>query len=140
MALSSAYSIAEISALLREMGKGELADRLDYLASDTDLDPGEVPATEESARGFFEFFNAVQSDGKVVLGCSPEGVICAEWRFQDQRSVAIWFLDDIQARFSAITKDGRFVDIKQRNKAANRSEITSALVGVGQELFAWRPS
>ena len=131
MAPSSAYSIAEISALLREMGKGELADRLDYLASDTDLDPGDVPATVESAQGFFEFFNAVQSDGKVVLGCSPEGVICAEWRFQDQRSVAIWFLDDIQARFSALGKDGEFVEIQERNWVADRFEVSEVLVREG---------
>ena len=45
MALSSALSIVEISALLREMGEGELADRLEYLASEEDLDPGDVPAT-----------------------------------------------------------------------------------------------
>ena len=140
MALSSRTTIPEISALLREMGEAELAERLEYLSSEADLDPGESAATDASARGFFEFFNAVQSEGKVVLGCSPEGVICAEWRFQDQRSVAIWFLDANRARFSAITKDGRFVDVKQRNKIANRSEIATALVGVGQELFAWRPS
>ena len=45
MALTSKLTIAEISALLREMGEGELADRLDYLASDEDLDPGESPVT-----------------------------------------------------------------------------------------------
>ena len=62
MALTSVTtSIAEISALLREMGEGELADRLDYLASDEDLEPGESPATDESARGFFEFFTPVSS-------------------------------------------------------------------------------
>ena len=139
MALSSALSIAEISALLREMGESELADRLDYLASDADLDPGDVAATAESARGFFEFLTAVESDGKVALGCSPEGEICAEWRFQDQRAVGIWFLDALRVRFSAIGKDGRFVDIKERNKVAARSDVTRALVGVGEELFTWRP-
>ena len=35
----------DISRLLRGMGEGELAERLDYLASDADLEPGESPAT-----------------------------------------------------------------------------------------------
>ena len=140
MALSSATTITEISALLREMGEVELADRLDYLASNEDLDPGESPATAESARGFFEFFTAVESEGKVALGCSPEGEICAEWRFQDRRAVAVWFLDAERVRFSAIGKDGRFVDIQQRNKTADRSEVTKDLVGMGEELFTWRPN
>lgn len=140
MALTSTSTIAEISALLREKGEEELADRLDYLASDEDLDPGESPATAESARGFFEFFTSVDSEGNVGLGCSPEGVICAEWRFQDKRAVGIWFLDTERVRFSAIGKDGEFVDIKERNKIADRSEVTKALAELQQELFVWRPS
>ena len=102
------------------------------------LDPGDVPATDESALGFLEFFTAVESEGKVGLGCSPEGVICAEWRFHDERAVGIWFLDTGRVRFSAIGKDGRFVDIKERNEVADRSEVTRALVEIQQELFAWR--
>lgn len=140
MALTSASTIAEISALLREMGEVELADRLDYLASDEDLEPGESPATDESARGFFDFFTSVESEGKVGLGCSPEGVICAEWRFQDKRAVGIWFLDAERVRFSAIDKAGGFIDSKERNKIADRSEVTKALVEIQQELFVWRPS
>ena len=140
MALSSATTIAEISALLREMDENKLADRLDYLASDEDLEQGESPATDESARGFFEFFTSVESEGQVGLGCSPEGVICAEWRFQDKRAVGVWFLDAERVRFSAIDKAGELVDIKERNKIADRSEVTKALVEIRQELFAWRPS
>lgn len=140
MALSSTSTIVEISSLFREMGEDDLADRLDYLASDEDLDPGESPATDESARGFFEFFTSVESEGNVGLGCSPEGVICAEWRFQDKRAVGIWFLDAERVRFSAIDKAGELVDIKQRNKIADRSEVTKALVEIRQELFVWRPS
>lgn len=140
MALAPTTSIAEISALLRGMGEEELADRLDYLASDSDLEPGESPATAESARGFFEFFSSVESEGRVGLGCSPEGVICAEWRFQDKRAVGIWFLDAEQVRFSAMDKTGEFVDVKERNKVADRILVTEALVEIQQELFVWRPS
>ena len=131
MALSSASSIIEISALLREMGEGELADRLDYLASSEDLDPGDVPATAESARGFFEFFKSVDSEGEIALGCSPEGWLCAEWRFQDQRAVGVWFVDAERVQFSAIAKDGVLVDIEERNKIADRSKVCEVLVREG---------
>ena len=140
MALTSASTVADVSGFLRDMGEGELADRLDYLASGEDLEPGESAATDESARGFFEFFASVESDGKVGLGCSPEGVICAEWRFPDERAVGVWFLDAESVRFSAIGQDGNFVDIKERNKIVDRSSATRALVEIRQELFAWRTS
>ena len=140
MAIETTATVRDISRLLREMGEEELAERLDYLASDADLEPGESPATDESARGFFEFFTSVESESKVGLACSPEGVICAEWRFEDQRAVAVWFLDAERVRFSAIGKDGDFVDLKERNKIADRSKVTKALVEIRQELFAWRLS
>ena len=105
MALTSASTIAEISALLLEMGEDELAARLDYLASDEDLDPGESPATDESARGFFEFFTSVESDSEVGLACSPEGWIVGEWRwFPDKRGASVWFLDDERVMFTANKK------------------------------------
>ncbi len=137
MALSSAYTITDISALLREMGESKLADRLDYLASDADLEPGESPATDESARGFFEFFTSVESASKVGLACSPEGWISAEWRwFPDERRVGIWFPDAEKILFSALGKDGEFVELEERNKITDRCMVTSKLVNAG--LFSWR--
>ena len=137
MALSSTSTIVEISSLFREMGEDDLADRLDYLASDEDLDPGESPATDESARGFFEFFTNIKSDSKVGLACSREGWISAEWRwFSDERRVGIWFLDAEKILFSALGKDGKFVEIEERNKITDRCMVTPKLVDAG--LFSWR--
>ena len=137
MALSSALSIVEISALLREMGEGELADRLDYLASDADLDPGESPATDESARGFFEFFTSVESDSEVGLACSPEGWIVGEWRwFPDKRGASLWFLDNERVMFTANKKSGDFVTIEGQNNITTLSILNKALVQEG--LFSWR--
>ena len=137
MALSSALSIAEISALLREMGESELADRLDYLASDEDLDPGESPATDESARGFLEFFTSVTSDSKVGLACSPEGCIVGEWRwFPDKRGASIWFLDAERVGFTANRKNGDFVALAGQSNTTTRSALTVALIQ--EELFSWR--
>ena len=119
------------------MGEGALADRLDYLASEENLEPGECPATAESARGFFELFAAVESESKVGLACSPEGWVVAEWRhFPDQRCVGIWFLDGDRVIFSGTDPDGELLKIEQRNQVAERSKVTQSLVEKG--LFVWR--
>jgi hypothetical protein len=137
MALKSTATVAEIAVLLQEMGEEQLAARLDYLASDEDLEPGESAATDESARGFFEFFSSVESDSKVGLACSPEGWIVGEWRwFPDGRRVGIWFLDAERILFSALDKNGEFVDMEERNKIIERCNVTSKLVDAG--LFSWR--
>ena len=132
MALAPTTTIAEISALLREMGEAELADRLDYLASDEDLEPGESPATAESAQGFFDFFTSVESDSKVGLACSTEGWIVGEWRwFPDKRTVGIWFIDGDQVMFSAIDKTGSFVTIEDKGSTVDRVKIAQILVEKG---------
>ena len=137
MALSSAFSIAEISARLRGMGEHELSDRLDYLASDEDLDSVELPATAESARGFWEFFTSVESDSKVGLACSPEGWIVGEWRwFPDKRGASIWFLDDERVMFTANRRSGEFVAIGERKNFTTLSILTKTLVE--ESLFSWR--
>ena len=136
MAISTA-AIGEISARLRGMGASELADRLDYLASDADLEPGEFPATAESARGFFELFASVESDSKVGQACSPEGWIVGEWRwFPDQRGASVWFLDISRVMFTARKKSGEFVAIEGQGNVTSRATLTQTLVNEG--LFSWR--
>ena len=63
-------SVAEACDVLRSWGEPDLADRIAYFASDTDLDDGDVPVTLESALGFLAFFGAVESEGAIELGCS----------------------------------------------------------------------
>lgn len=139
MALTSASTIAEISILLREMGENELADRMDYLASDEDLDTGESPATDESARGFFEFFAGIKSDSKVGLACSPEGWIVGEWLwFPDKRSLSVWFLGDERVMFTATNKSEEFIAIAGHNNITTLSILAEALVKEG--LLSWRPN
>lgn len=138
MALSSKSSVSEISVLLREMGEDKLADRLDYLASDEDLDPGESPATDESARGFLALYSSVKWDSEFGLACSPEGWIVGEWRFPDQRRASVWFLDEEKVMFTAKTKRGEFVSIKGHGNFSELSTLTKVLVQ--EELFSWRPN
>ena len=128
--------MGDVAGFLRGMGEGGLADRLDYLASDADLDVGECSATDESARGFFSLFASVKSEGEVVLGCSPEGWVVAEWRFPDARGVSVWFLDADQVMFAATDKDGKFVDIQGPARTLDRTALMQGLVR--EELFFWR--
>ena len=119
------------------MGDPALADRLEYLASDNDLEPGESPVLSDSAEGFLKFHSVVKSEGGVGLACSPEGLVCAEWRFPDERNVSLWFLDVERVMFSATNKKGEFVRIEGNSKITDRSAIASRLVQ--EELFVWRP-
>ena len=125
--------------MLQEMGEAELAERLEYLASEADLDPGESAATDASARGFFEFFTSLGCDSKVGLACSQEGWIVGEWRwFPDERRVGIWFIDSQRIRFSALDKNGDFVDIEERNKITERTVVTPKMVGKDCSICAGR--
>ena len=136
MVVSDVATVGDVAGFLRDMGEGVLAERLDYLASDADLDVGEFPASDESARGFFELFSGVESEGEVVLGCSPEGWVVAEWRFPDERGVSVWFLDADRVMFAATDKDGKFVDIQGPARTLERTALMQGLVR--EELFFWR--
>lgn len=131
MALTSTSTIAEITALLRGMGEDELADRLDYLASDEDLEPGESPVTRESAQGFFELFADVEFEGTVGLGSSHEGWVYAQWSFPDERALGVWFIDTEHVKYTARDKAGKHIDIEGSARTVNRSKLTRVLVQKG---------
>ena len=137
-ALAAIPSIAGACAVLRGWGRPDLADRIAYFASDADLDDGDVPVTLESTLGFLAFFGAVESaDGKVDLGCSPEGWICAVWRFPDLRRISLWFVDCDTVMFAIRKADGKFVlDLNNGSEIASRDFITERL-SESEEWFTW---
>lgn len=138
-ALAAIPSVAGVCAVLRGWGRPDLADRIAYFASDADLDDGDVPVTLESALGFLAFFGAVESpDGEVDLGCSPEGWLCAVWRFPDLRRISLWFVDADTVMFAIRKADGRFVlDINNSDsETAHRAFITAQLLE-SEEWFTW---
>ena len=135
MALTSASTIAEIAALLREMGEDELAGRLDYLASEEDLEPGESPITQESAQAFFDLFASVEFEGTVGLGSSQEGWVYAQWSFPDERALGVWFIDTEYVKYTARDKTGKHIDIEGSSRTIERSKLTHGLVQKG--LFSW---
>ena len=109
----------------------KLRERLDCLASATDLADGFVPATVDSVGGFLDFFVRVQSSAALHLTCSPDGWLCAEWDFADDRSVCLWFLEDERVMFVAQDRNGDFVAIDGDNAIGPRREITSKLIQAG---------
>ena len=127
-------TLDEICAALTERGCPALARRLAYFASDDDLEPGDVPLTLASALGFWDFFRRVDSEGRAFTGCSPEGWLCVEWDFDDQRGVSLWFLDDQQVRFAAKGADGQWVQVDGGN-AGSLAVVAEKLVEAG--LFQW---
>lgn len=134
-AIARLRSVAGVCDVLRGWGRPELADRIAYFASDEDLDDGDVPVTLESARGFLAFFGVVETEGKVEIGCSPEGWICAEWDFPDRRDAGLWFLDGERVMFSIRDFEGLFMEIDSGNRVCSQARITEKLVEL--ELFTW---
>ena len=131
-------TIVEISALLREMGEGELANRLDYLASDEDLDPGESAITLESAQAFYDLFVSVEFEGTVGLGSSNEGWVYAQWSFPDERALGVWFVDREYVKYTARDKSGKHIDIEGSARIIELPKLIGGLVL--KELFYWRTS
>ena len=127
-------TLDEIGAALTARGCPALARRLAYFASDADLEPGDVPLTLSSALGFWSFFRRVDSEGRAFTGCSPEGWLCVEWDFDDQRGVSLWFVDDQQIRFAAKGADGQWVKVDGGN-AGSLAVVAEKLVEAG--LFQW---
>ncbi len=124
-------TIYDVCKVLRGWGRHDLAQRIAYFASDEDLEEGDMPVTPESARGFLAFFGAVESEGKVDLACSPEGWICAVWRFPDHRRVSLWFMDQDNVMYAARKSDGFFANLNDGREPCSRSIVTERLIHAG---------
>lgn len=136
-ALATIRSIPEVCAILQAWRRPDLADRIAYFASNDDLDDGELPLTLDSARGFLAVFGAVASaDGKIDLGCSPEGWLCAVWRFPDLRRVSLWFMDYDTVMYAARKSGGHFANLDNGSEIGSRAFITRRLLET-EEWFSW---
>ena len=128
-------NVEDISHILRFWGEEKLARRIIYFASEEDLEDDDVPLTPESARGFFLFFGLVKSEGDVSLTCSPEGRLCASWKFADKREATLWFLDDNRVMFAATNSDGDFIELSDGNEIGESWKVMTKLIDAG--LLTW---
>ena len=123
-------TIPEICAALTQQGHPDLAQRIAYFASDEDLEEGDVPVTLESALGFWEFFRATDHKGYLRSGCSQEGWICADWRFENKVGASIWFLDKELVMIALQGSDGKFIRIADNDKCLQK-ELLAKLIEIG---------
>lgn len=128
-------TIDDVCKIFRAWGDYPLADRIAYFASDEDLEEGDIPVTPASACGFLAFYGAIKSEGRISLTCSPEGWLCAVWRFSDERRASLWFLDTNRVMFSATDAAGNFIEIDGGNEVSSARKVMSKLVETG--LFTW---
>ena len=137
-AIAGLAAVAEVCDVLRGWGYAELAERLAYLASEEDLEDGDLPATLASARGFLAFFGAVESFDatRIELGTSRDGWVSAHWYFTDERTVSVYFIDRERALYSACRSDGSYVDRDRKHGYVNQRDLAVRLVGMKQ-WFTW---
>lgn len=128
-------TVEDVCRTLSLGGEQSLADRIAYFASHEDLEPGDVPVADKSARGFLSFFSRVTApEAELQLTCSPEGWLCASWRFPDSRGASLWFLDENRVMFAATGADGKFIEIDGTEQGDSK-QVQSKLVQAG--LFSW---
>ena len=79
---------------LRKAGEREVADRIEYLASEKNAeDGGDIPATASIA-SFVKFYLDNSDLGSPFLGVTHNGELQAVWMLSDQRRFVAEFLDD----------------------------------------------
>ena len=133
----SIQSIEKVCNALESQGHPDLAKRIAYFASDEDLEEDDSSVTLESVLGFWEFFQAVESEGHRGMTCSSEGWLCGSWDFPDDRGVTLWFVDSQKVMFAAKGVDGKFLISTEDEVTVSRETVTGKLVEAG--LFYWRP-
>ena len=133
--VSNIDDISDVCEVLHIWGEHDLAGRIAYFASDEDLEDGDIPVTPEITKGFLSFFGSVKSEGRVSLTCSPEGWLCAVWRFPDNRRASLWFLDTNRVMFAATNADGDFIEIDGGGEVGNARVVMEKLIQAG--LLTW---
>ena len=124
-----------VRSYLYFMNEESLGERIAYFASDAELDEGDVPLTAESAIDFFDFFRSVESEGQITLSCSPEGWLCASWRFPDKRGASLWFAGNSKVMFAATDHDGQFIVADDGGEWDTVFKVAGKLVDAG--LLEW---
>ena len=104
----------EIIAELRLVGLDSVADRLSYLESLADEDPDEPSILLESLQYLALFLTSERHLGNPQIGVSPDGLLGAQWRAENDDVVAMEFLTDSLIRFAAISAPTKCVIERQR--------------------------
>ena len=121
-------SCSSIIASLRQAGLDMVADRLGYLQSLVEDDPDEPPIALESLRQMALFLVSERQLGDPQIGVSPDGLMGAQWRTDDDDLVAMEFLADGLIRFAAISaSSGSDLERQRVSGILGKSETLQAL-------------
>ena len=120
----------EIIAELRLVGLDSAADRLSYLESLAGDDPDEPSILLESLRHLAHFLVSARRLGNPQIGVSPDGLVGAQWRAENDAVVAMEFLTNGLIRFAAISAPAKCDVERQR---------VSGVLGKRETLQAVQP-
>ena len=121
-------NIRSVCDVLRQWDYPGLAATIETLASDATA-ASETPALDlGSLKGFLMVLGTVESDGNIGLITTPEGLITAEWEFDDRRSATVTFLDVDRVRFDATGIAGEQIRIRNSETGVARRAAVKRLV------------
>ena len=127
-AINRLPSVLNVCDALRQWGYPDLADSIELLSDNAGAASGNPLPDLGSLKGFLMVLGTVESDGNIGLTTTPEGLITAEWEFDDRRSATVTFLDVDRVRFDATGIAGEPIRIRNSEAGVARRAAVKRLV------------
>ncbi len=122
-AVNKLSAIENVCDVLRHWGWPNLSDRIVSFATNADIENEHPSPNLDSLRGFLIFLGTLQSSGNVDVSMTMEGLILAEWKFADDRSSTVTFLDTDHVSVAATTADGSPLQIRNSQRVTRKTAI-----------------
>lgn len=130
-AVNQLPAITNICDVLRQWEYRDLANRVEYLASQYSADNNNPSLDLGSLRGFLMILGNIQSTLGINLTATSEGLIAAEWQFTDNRRATVTFLDVDHVKVDATRADGDPVRIRNSATRVSRQIAINRLIEQG---------
>ncbi len=127
-AINRLPSVLNVCDALRQWGYPDLSDSIELLSDNAGGASGNPLPDLGSLKGFLMVLGTVESDGNISLTTTPEGLITAEWEFDDRRSATVTFLDVDRVRFDATGIAGEPIRIRNSEAGVARRAAVKRLV------------
>lgn len=132
-------AVVNICDVLHQWDYLNLAERIEFLNSEDALADGNLPPDLGSLKGLLMVLGNIQSDDSVALTTTADGLITAEWQFDDSRRATFTFVDVDRVKVDAFDSDGEPIAIRKGKDGVNqRRTIVRKLIELG--LFTMRPA
>ena len=127
-AINRLPSVFSICDALRQWGYPDLASSIELLSDNVGGASGNPLPDLGSLKGFLMVLGTVESDGNISLTTTSEGLITAEWEFDDRRSATVTFLDVDRVRLDATGIAGEPIRIRNSETGVARRAAVKRLV------------